>query len=457
MARLSGFRLAVLAIVALAVGLGVPPAGELSACSKASPWGPFIHAQTLYFLGVGTSDSIAAPVPPGAMRPNYQTLESAEGLGVRGQVVEVIAPLERGDGGPGALVSGHDQAIVVWWDYTQACQPLLWSRSSILHAEPGVENVFEGTLLPPEQWVEGTPVIHAHRPYHTPFPGVEHRHVQRAVAAGRPAEEVERDHLSARELFEFLTRLPALADMSEIDHQSPEPVHTAILEWARDNPERWEARPVAAMVRNARDRVHAAAAALERVHPAAGTYRLEVQVHGETAEVCVRMVPSSVDHYPSDYEEYAPPAPFDASPAVAAFRIEAAAACDAPAETWREFGSPYGGVGRTAHIWIRWTAEGETAPGEAQVWRGAIIPGVFGPVLMETGAVEPDPSDGSILWWLGRGRDPATRPDISVGRVARSNPTTARFVLHDDGRMTVSDERADDEFVFRVAGERVAR
>jgi len=456
MARVSGFRLAVLALVALAVGLGVPPAGELSACSKASPWGPFIHAQSLYFLGVGTSDSIAVPVLPGGVPRSYQTPESAEGLGVRGQVVEVIAPLERGDGGPGDLLSGHDRAIVVWWDYNSVCVPVLWSSGSILHAEPGVENMFEGTLLPPEQWVEDTPVIHAHRAYHTPFPGVEHRRVRRAVQAGHPAEEVERDHLSARELFEFLARIPAFAAMSEFDYRSPEPVHTAILEWARDNPERWEAWPVAPMVRNARERVHAAAAPLERMHPAAGTYRLEVQVHGEAGEVCVRMVPSSVDHHPLDYEDYAPPAPLDESPVVAAFRIEAAAACDAPAEAWREFGSPYGGADRTAHIWIRWTAEEETAPSEAQVWRGAIIPRILGPVLRETGVVQRDLSDPSVL------RSPAQRDELppldpEVWRAGTVAPTTARFVLHDDGRMTVSDERGGGHVVFRVSGERVAR
>jgi len=456
MARLSPFRLAVLAVVALAVGLGVPPAGELSACRKASPWSPQLLGQSLYFLGVGTSDSIAAPVAPGLMPRGYRTGEFSEGLGVRGQVVEVIAPLRRSDGGPGDLASGHDRAIVVWWDYGPGCEPILWWHSSIVHAEPGVENVFEGTLLPPEHWVEGTPVIHAHRPYQTPFPGFEHRRVQHAVAAGRPAEEVERDHLSARELFTFLTRIAAITERSEGDYRSFEPVHSAILEWTRDHPERWEARPVAALVRDARDRAHWAAP-VDVLHPAAGTYRIEVQVGDEVGEVCVRMVPSSsFDGRPSDYEQYAPPPWDDAIPVVAALRIEAAVACDAPTEAWEELPPPGSAWTREARIWIRWTAEQGSAPGELRVWRGAFNPGNLSEVLRETGVVVPDLSRQSVLWSaVPRAAAPPLDPE--VWRAGTAALTTARFVLHDDGRMTVSDDRGGGRVVFRVSGERVAR
>jgi len=455
MARLSGLRLAVLAMVALTVGLGVRPASELSACTMMPPWGPRIYAQTLYFLGVATSDSIAAPVTPGAMAPGetprtYLIPESAEGLGVRGQVVEVIAPLQRGDGGPGDLLAGHDRAIVVWWEYSAACEPRLWARSSILHAEPGIENVFEGTLVHPDHWVEGTPVINAHQPYSTPFPEVEHRSVQRAVAAGRPAEEVERDHLSARELFEFLTRMPAVPVGEQFDLRHRELVYTALIEWARDHPERWEAHPVGEMVRYAWERVHGAAP-VEEAHPAAGTYWLDVQVRDFAGEVCVRMVPSPVDRHPADYEEYAPPPWADTVPVVAAMRIEAAASCDAPAEAWRGFPSLDAPVIQKSRIWIRWTAEEGTAPGEARVWRGALYPWSFVQVLSGTGVVARDPS--SLL--------PAPQGELplppGVWRSGTVALTTARFVLHDDGRMTVSDDRGGGRVVFRVSGERVAR
>jgi len=455
MARLSGFRLAVLAMVALTVGVGVPPASELSACSLMSPWGIPIRAQSLYFLGVATSDSIAAPVTPGAMAPGetprtYLIPESAEGLGVRGQVVEVITPLQRGDGGPGDLLAGHDRVIVVWWEYSAACEPRLWARSSILHAEPGIENVFEGTLVHPDHWVEGTPVINVHRPYHTPFPGVEHRYVQRAVEAGRPVEEVERDHLSARELFEFLTRMPVLPEGEPSDPQWSARVYGALIDWARDHPERWEAQPVGEMVRYAWERVHAAVP-VEEAHPAAGTYRINVQVRDEAGEVCVRMVPSPVDRHPADYEEYAPPPWADTVPVVAAMRIEAAASCDAPAEAWRGFPPFDSALDQKSRIWIRWTAEEGTAPGEARVWRGALTPASFSQVLRGTGVVEPPPPGH-----LAVHRDEPPLPP-GVWRSGTAALTTARFVLHDDGRMTVTDDRGGGRVVFRVTGERVAR
>jgi hypothetical protein len=448
MFRLSGLRLVVLGAVALTVGVGMPPPGELSACRKASPWGPLILAQSVYFLGVGTSDSIAAPVDPGLMPRGYLSPDSAEGLGVRGQVVDVIELLRRGDGGPGDLLSGHDQAIVVWWDYGPSCQPILW-RASILHAEPGIENLFEGTLLAPEHWVEGTPVIHAHRPFHGPFPGIEHRRVQRAVEAGRPVEEVERDHLSAREFFDFLSRISSDATRDELDDRIPAPIHTAILEWARVHPERWNAYPVATMVRDARNRVHAVAPVED--HPAAGTYRIDVQVGDEAGEICVRMVPSFFDALPADYEEYAPPLWEDRIPAVEALRIEAAEACDAPAGEWGEF-PPVSSYTRKARIWIHRTAEEGTAPGELRVWRGALSPGGFSEALRGTGVIEQDLSHQSVLWSAVPRDEPTT---LEVRRAGTLALTTARFVLHDDGRMTVSDDRGEGRYQFRVSGERV--
>ncbi len=454
MARWSGLRRLVLGGVALVAGLGLPPAGELSACRMLSPWDPSLLTRSVHFLGVGTSDSIAAPVAPGVMLRDYRTPPGAEGLEVRGQVVDLIESLRRGDGGPGDLLAEHERAIVVWWGYGPSCQPILWADASILHAEPGVENLFEGRLLAPEHWVEGIPVIHAHRPYQSPFPGVEHRRVQRAVEAGRSAEEVERDHLSARELFRFMALVSTAVRSDPLDGPPPGLIYDAMLEWAGEHPDRWNAHPVAAMVRNARHRVHLSTP--PREHPAAGTYRLEVQVGGEAGEVCLRLVPSAFDGLPSDYEEYAPPPWNDRTPVVAALRIEGAPACDAPAEAWQGFPPVGQDFSREAQVWIRLTAEEGTSPGEVRAWRGAFSTRILRQVLLDTGVVTPDLTHQSVLWSAVR-REPEPPLDPAVWRAGTATLTTARFVLHDDGRMTVSDERGGGHALFRLTGERVQR
>lgn len=166
--------------------------------------------------------------------------------------------------GPVEAVTGHEQVVIVPWDYDGMCRSTLWGGSTRL-LTPGDRVFFSGSLRAPEDWVEGRPTFDARRPGVQVYPlAARNRFEPRPTGSGRVAS-------AADDLFELHQLLPTSRDLTV----APDRAALRAIDWARANPERAARDPVARILaRTARTAEFAAARASSS--PFAGTYRVTI-------------------------------------------------------------------------------------------------------------------------------------------------------------------------------------
>jgi hypothetical protein len=309
----------------------------------------------------------------------------------------------------------------------------------VLHAEPGVENVFVAKLRDRADWVLGMPTLDVRTPYHTPWPGVEHRAVLLREEYGfRPRDE---PLLTGRQLFDFLRRLPPVEPGTDrMAWQMTTPEANALLGWAGDNPDLWRSQPVRDLVRRARDQRQQPLLDAEAPHPVAGTYRLQLRIGELQGDVCVEIRPSpTLTGVPSDYDDYAPAPWLHEPPPIRPFEVRYAPTCQA----LRAAG---GETARGTSLWVATSPEPAAHAGQALRWRAAFHPGRVSLALSSAhfaDAPQPTTEPGRV------------ELDFDERREVGLALTSGVFVLHDDGSFTVEDRRGPDRYPFIVRGERV--
>jgi hypothetical protein len=410
---------------------GLALADDAGRCSIHFTWGPSLRPDVVYLLGTATGDSVAASLA-GRQPADFDPA----GPGIRGQIVRVHGSLSVDPRLAAAVPPGSD-AVVVWWAYDQMCRTQVWD-SSILHARPGVENVFAATLREPAEWVGGMPTVDIRTPYHLPWPGVEHRREDFHAERGLPAP-AERPLLTGGELFDFLGRLPAEPGRSLVAGWPYTAAETeAVLDWARDHPDRWEAEPVRGLVRRARDSRQMRDDA--GPHPVLGIYQLRMQ-HGEVAgDLCIELLPAELQSQPADYDSYAGPPWRAGPPAMDAFSFRYARSCDSLAAQGRHFAVPA--------VWIAAQADDAPPPGALRSWRAALAPGPLrhAVITAQFDGVRPPEPDAAEL-------------DLTVAewQAMAQILSTARFVEYANGAITLEERRGPARYPFAVHAHRVAR
>ena len=233
-----------LLVLVMLPGFEHPDAPDLR-CTIGVDWGPRVYPTSLYILGEGTTDSIAAPISDDVLNPpsspsGLPVHEEYEPSAAHGQLFTVRGVTPRAGDVPGSEILGHDEVVLVWWGYDSACRTMNWSLS-VIYSEPGEENVVSGRLRAREHWADGIPTIDVFRPNHRLEP-----QRSRAIPNGGSG------FLDARELFGYLERMPVVEPSGERIHSIDdldEATRASLLTWLAEDPERARMRPVARSLR----------------------------------------------------------------------------------------------------------------------------------------------------------------------------------------------------------------
>lgn len=242
-----------LLLAALALGAATPG----SACTP-SPWTGSRDAKYLTFLGLARADTLLAgkgPVRPIVEMGHFGRGTSRAVYGQRFAIERLGAPWRS------LVPPGTKTLILVPWDFDASCRPVYWTRSAVW-VEPSMRALYQGTLRPKSQWVNGEPTLDVQMP--RTYTGVVHPR-SRADSAMR--------WLTPDEYLDLVEVLPR-SDSLEID---PIRATAALNLWAEAHPDIATANPARDMIWTARYFVDNQRKARQIV-PIAGTFKVEVRL-----------------------------------------------------------------------------------------------------------------------------------------------------------------------------------
>lgn len=248
--------------IAVLAALGVLAPATAHACSRGTFW---MARPPLYFLASALPDTVQAG--PGPVEFHLERGESGPARTIFGQVVRIE---ELGRNAPPALTEAlrahGPEVVLVRWGYGADCRTTQWGGSA-RWIETAETELFTARLRDPGDWVGGRPTLDVNA-YHTPYPHA------RVTDMEYDGEEM----MTARELFALMHLLPTFEEGME--SADPYPFVAPLFRWARANPALARRFPATEVLESAYEASQPCVAP-EGPSPAAGTYRVTLEVEGE--------------------------------------------------------------------------------------------------------------------------------------------------------------------------------
>ncbi len=124
----------------------------------------------VFFIGAALSDTLLA----GAGHQKWGTGPGHSGYGRSRKIFGQLVQIERLQGVSATRLPGGTKTVVlVPWDYGPDCSTVVWGETARWTA-PGTRGVFEATLRPRDEWVNGIPTLDVFAPDFSPYPSGRH-------------------------------------------------------------------------------------------------------------------------------------------------------------------------------------------------------------------------------------------------------------------------------------------
>jgi hypothetical protein len=228
-------------VLSILTAVAIAGASAPRICSPVA-FAMFRDSTTTFLVGTAAPDTVF--VGPGATKPSGDGGHWGSGRdrAVFGQVIRV----DRLAGADSAALEraftklGAREVIVVPWDYSADCQPVIWSRTFRWVTSPA-PGFYQLRPRPDSTWGNGRPILDAFRADLEPYPhGVYFERGYRGTDAIRTGPA-----LTPVEYFTFYSALPSSLDVRE----RPSVARAAVDAWERAYPEIAAKYPATASLR----------------------------------------------------------------------------------------------------------------------------------------------------------------------------------------------------------------